>query len=74
MLACVCPVSKHSVTVSYLVSAQVEQFPNCFSRGSFKNALYLPLSTNELPISSRFLVVQPLITPLAVFVDLPRAG
>jgi len=59
---------------SQLISAQVQEFPSSFSRGSVKKACSLPLSTNGLPTLLHFLPVQSLITPVTTFEDMPRAG
>jgi hypothetical protein len=68
-----CPVNSPVIRYSQLISAQVEQFPSSFNRGSVKKARSLPLSINGLPLPLNFLLAQSLIIPVTTFEVMPRA-
>ena len=61
-------------TLSLLLAAQVDQFPQLFCRQFFKKALSLPCPCMNCQYSSCVLLVQSLITPLVTFADIPSAG
>jgi len=69
-----CPVNSPVIHYSQLISAQVEEFPSSFNRGSVKKAHSLPLSMNGLPLLLDFLLAQSLIIPVTTFEVTPRAG
>jgi len=61
------------MTLYIFLASFCSKFPSTFSRGYHEKALSLPLTKIDNQYLC-FLLIQLLITPLATFADMPKAG